>query len=180
MPKRTFASAIVFGIALWMVALTGVALIALGCSSSASPSDSCTSGTTVACTCKGGEPGTQVCGTSTCTCAGTGEGDAGAESTDADVPGDATHRDEQPAPTTTYSACALPGSFGWPCTSATSGLDPAECTDPSFPYCFAGAQGGRCTALCGDAGAISCPLFGADAGDAGCIPTDCNARGYCK
>jgi hypothetical protein len=176
MPKRAFSWVVAF----WVAALAPTALIALGCSSSASPTTPCTSGTSVACTCPGGQSGTEACGSSVCTCASAEAGDGGAETPDADVPGDATHRDEQPAPPAAYAACALPGSFGWPCTSAISGLDPAECTDPSFPYCFAGAQGGRCTALCGDAGVTSCPLSGSDAGDAGCVPTDCNARGYCK
>jgi hypothetical protein len=98
------------------------------------------------------------------------------EDEDADTPGDATHKDEQPPLTATY-ACAVQGGFGWPCTVAVSGPDSAECTDPRFPYCFVGGQGGRCTAPCGDAGVGACPSVGADAG---CVPTDCNARGYCK
>lgn len=162
----------------WLAVTSTIALVVVGCSSSPSPSTSCSSGTSAACVCGNGQPGTQACGSAVCSCARAD--DASATSEDADVPGDATHRDEQPAPTSTYAACAAPGGFGWPCSSATSGLDPAECTDPRFPYCFAGAQGGRCTALCGDAGIAGCPLFGTDAGDAGCVPTDCNARGYCK
>jgi hypothetical protein len=104
--------------------------------------------------------------------------DAGASTEEADVPGDATHRDEQTAPSATY-ACALEGGFGWSCTLAVSGPDSAECTDPRFPECFVGAQGGRCTALCGDAGFAGCPVIATGAG-AGCVPTECNARGYCK
>ena len=104
-----------------------------------------------------------------------GESDAG-ESADADVPGDATHRDEQAAPSVTY-ACALEGGFGSPCTLAVSGPDTAECTDPRFPDCFVGGQGGRCSAACGDGGIAACPVVAAGAG---CVPTECNARGYCK
>lgn len=175
MKKHASVSALL--VSLSSVMIFGLAGLALGCSSAPAPGASCTSGTTTACTCANGQTGAQTCGAPTCECAGV---DAGDESTDADVPGDATHRDDQPAPVTAYSACAREGSFGWPCTSATSGLDPSECTDPDFPYCFAGAQGGRCTALCGGDDAATCPLFGTDAGDAGCVPTDCNARGYCK
>jgi hypothetical protein len=106
------------------------------------------------------------------------DGDAGGvEDEDGDVPGDATHKDDQPAPDTTY-ACAVEGGFGWSCSRTVSGPDPAECTDPRFPICFAGGQGARCTAACGDAGVAACPI--PSGADAGCVPTDCNARGYCK
>ncbi len=168
--KRHLASLLLVS----MGVVVTVALIAVGCSSSPSASSSCTSGSTVACTCAGGQSGTQACGVAGCTC---GEGDGGTESEDADLPGDATHRDDQAAPVITYGACALKGSFGWPCTLDASGPDPLECTDPIFPDCFAGAQGGRCTVLCGDAGFAGCPIVAADAG---CVPSDCNARGYCK
>ena len=116
------------------------------------------------------------CGSSSASSVSADAGDGGesAETDDADTPGDATHKDEQPAVAATY-ACAVQGGFGWHCTVA--GPDSAECTDPRFPYCFVGAQGGRCTAPCGDAGVAACPSVGADAG---CVPTDCNARGYCK
>jgi hypothetical protein len=103
--------------------------------------------------------------------------EAPGEDDDADTPGDATHKDDQPAPSATY-ACALEGGFGWLCTLDASGPDPGECTDPRFPICFAGGQGARCTAECGDGGVAACPA--ASGGGTGCIPSDCNARGYCK
>jgi hypothetical protein len=85
-----------------------------------------------------------------------------------------------------YGACATKGSFGWPCTETATGLDPTDCTDPNYPYCFVGGQGTWCTALCDeDAGDNAC-LEAADASGAtgldggGCIPSACNAKGYCK
>jgi hypothetical protein len=110
-----------------------------------------------------------------------GAGNVDASSEDAaavDTPGDATHLDDKAAPTTVYGACAAPGSFGWPCTAPTSEPDPTECTDPNFPDCFVGGQGSWCTASCATFGV--CPGGDQDGGDAGCIPTQCNARGYCK
>jgi hypothetical protein len=78
-----------------------------------------------------------------------------------------------PLPDALY-ACALPGSFGAPCTVSASGADPAECTDPAYSQCFVGGQGAWCTKLC--TGAADCTATS----DAGCSPTSCNVRGYCK
>lgn len=118
-----------------------------------------------------------------CSCAavdsGTIDMDAGVEdSASLDTPGDATHKDDHEDPITVYSACAVRGSFGWPCSLTASGPDTAECTDPNYPQCFVGGQGAWCTASCAEFG--TCPGPEADAGDAGCVPSACNARGYCK
>ena len=105
--------------------------------------------------------------------------DAGADDSGSlDTPGDATHKDDHVAPSTAYSACAVQGSFGWPCSLTTSGPDPTECTDPNFPYCFSGGLAAWCTASCAQFG--TCPGGDEDGGDAGCVPSACNARGYCK
>jgi hypothetical protein len=90
-----------------------------------------------------------------------------------DVVGDGAH--DGAAPDALYSACALNGSFGWPCTLTATGPDPTDCTDPNYPDCFVGGQGAWCTKAC---------TMGTDCTtgleDAGCVPTACNARGYCK
>jgi hypothetical protein len=157
-------------------------VLAGGCSSSPPSATECTSGEAVPCTCANGRSGTSACGSSVCSCdegedAGSGA-DADAGTTPIDTPGDATHLDEKPAPTTVYGACALQGSFGWPCSATTSGPDPTDCTDPNFPDCFVGGQGSWCTASCATFGV--CPPGDQDGGDAGCTPSACNARGYCK
>lgn len=173
--------------------LAFAALVAAGCSSGA-PSDpsteSCVSGSTVTCTCENGQKGSQLCGSPTCTCAAADAGavddDAGRAATVADAGGEGaadtgSHAGsgggggDGPAPSALYGACASKGSFGWPC-SVDNGPDPTDCTDPRFPYCFAGGQGSWCTVECGDAGfAVSCA-----AETTGCAPTACNAKGYCK
>ncbi len=125
-----------------------------------------------------------MCGIPGCSCdltedAGTPGVDSGlVTEASVDTPGDATHADEKPPPTAVYGECALKGSFGWPCSSTTSGPDPTDCTDPNFPDCFVGGQGSWCTASCATFGV--CPQPAEDGGDAGCIPSACNARGYCK
>ncbi len=163
------------------------ALIA-GCSSSPGTpenTESCTAGTTVACTCAGGATGSQLCGAPTCTCSddagATSSPDAGKE-VDASEPvdagprnGDGGHVDDGAPPGSLYGACAVKGSFGWPCTEANA-IDPTSCTDPKFPYCFGGGQGYWCTADCADAGFASACAAEAT----GCAPTACNAKGYCK
>ena len=175
----------------WM-ALAAMASAIAGCSSSSSPETGCTSGETVSCTCASGRSGTRACGEPECSCAGEDSGasgnldagldaslDASLDALSQDNPGDATHQDEKPPPLTAYSECSVKGSFGWPCSLTTSGPDPSECTDLNFPDCFAGGQGAWCTASCATFGV--CPgQEMSDGGDAGCAPTACNARGYCK
>jgi hypothetical protein len=56
-----------------------------------------------------------------------------------------------------------------------SGPDTTDCTDPAYSVCFVGGQGAWCTKTC--MAATDCTM-GVE--DAGCIPTNCNARGYCK
>jgi hypothetical protein len=90
-----------------------------------------------------------------------------------DHPGDGNGTHDGPPPDALY-ACALPGSFGAPCTASASGPDPTACTDPTYPQCFVGGQGAWCTKLCTDASDCTATS------DAGCAPTSCNARGYCK
>ena len=80
-----------------------------------------------------------------------------------------------PSPDALYGACAKQGSFGWPCTLTVTGPDPSECTDPNYPDCFAGGQGAWCTKTC--TGTTDCTN---GASDAGCVPTACNGKGYCK
>lgn len=174
-----------------------LAAVLAGCSSSSSPSassSSCTAGDIVACTCANGSSGTQLCGASTCECSsGGGENDAstptGQDSStaaphqDASTPvadtgapeGDGGHTKDGAPPSSLYGACAVQGGFGWPCTVA-GGNDPTNCTDPEFPYCFSGGQGSWCTKSCAsDPNACT-----TNVPDAGCAPTQCNARGYCK
>jgi hypothetical protein len=67
------------------------------------------------------------------------------------------------------------GGFGWPCSAATSGADPTDCTDPSYGQCFVGGQGAWCTKTCTGNSDCTTALE-----DAGCAPTSCNARGFCK
>lgn len=90
-----------------------------------------------------------------------------------DVVGDGPH--DGAAPDALYGACALQGSFGWPCHASTSGPDTTDCTDPAYSQCFVGGQGAWCTKTCTTG--TDCTM-GVE--DAGCIPTACNARGYCK
>jgi hypothetical protein len=88
------------------------------------------------------------------------------------TPGDGSH--DGPSPDALYAACAITGSFGAPCHATTTGADPTDCTDPSYPVCFVGGQGSWCTKACTGNG--DC----AQMEDAGCVPTQCNGRGYCK
>jgi hypothetical protein len=94
--------------------------------------------------------------------------------TKSDVFGDGPH-DGAP-PDALYGGCALQGSFGWPCHAMTTGPDTTDCTDPAYTVCFVGGQGAWCTKTC-PGGPTDCTT-GVE--DAGCIPTTCNARGYCK
>jgi hypothetical protein len=100
----------------------------------------------------------------------TGASDAGMKE---DVVGDGSH-DGAP-PDALYGACEHMGSFGSACTASASGPDPANCTDPAYPDCFVGGQGSWCTKTC--TSATDCTM-GVE--DSGCVPTSCNARGYCK
>jgi hypothetical protein len=92
--------------------------VAVGCSSSSTPSPS-----------GGSDAGASV--------------DASAG--DADHPADGSH--DGPGPDALY-ACASPGSFGYPCHATATGPDPTDCTDPSYPQCFVGGQGSWCTKTC--------------------------------
>jgi hypothetical protein len=117
-----------------------------------------------------------------------GQGDSGSSDTgssadtgspaDTASPEDVAHTGDGPhdggAPDALYG-CASKGGFGWPCTAATTGPDPTDCTDPAYPDCFVGGQGAWCTKTC--TGATDCTT-GTE--DAGCIPTACNGKGYCK
>ncbi|HEY2512266.1 MAG TPA: hypothetical protein VGI39_15470 [Polyangiaceae bacterium] len=190
MTHRPLLPAVALCFSLFATAATVLA----GCSSSdSSPSSmSCKAGDTVACTCSGGGSGTQLCGASTCACpSGGGEDDASstpipedsstptqdasAPVADAGAPGDGGHANDGAPPSSLYGACAIKGGFGWPCTVA-GGSDPTNCTDPEFPYCFSGGQGSWCTKSClSDPNACT-----TNVPDAGCAPTQCNARGYCK
>jgi hypothetical protein len=167
---------------LFLVAsLTIAVTLMVGCSSTEPDAPGCTQGETVACAC-GAQSGTSLCG-EPCNCnAGEDTGapvlDAGMDAPAIDTPGDATHLDEKPPPTTAYDECAARGSFGWPCNAEASGPDPSECTDTNFSECFVGGQGAWCTASCATFGV--CPGSDQDGGDAGCVPVACNARGYCK
>ncbi|MGD0528766.1 MAG: hypothetical protein ABSE49_26755 [Polyangiaceae bacterium] len=78
------------------------------------------------------------------------------------------------APDALYGACAVMGSFGWPCNASATGPDPTDCTDPAYPDCFVGGQGTWCTKTC--ATSADCTQVE----DAGCTPTACNNKGYCK
>jgi hypothetical protein len=90
-----------------------------------------------------------------------------------DVVGDGPH-DGAP-PDALYGGCERMGSFGSPCHLTATGPDPTDCTDPTYPECFVGGQGAWCTKTC--MSATDCTM-GVE--DAGCIPVQCNARGYCK
>lgn len=182
-----------------------VLAIAEGCSSTEAPAAGCTAGTTVSCACATGQTGTQLCGSAACTCAssgGTGTGttkeDGGAAGEDdASAPsGDAGERigdggrvTDGASPASVYAACALQGSFGWPCSIANASnadaagqsavLDPTDCSDPNYPYCFLGGQGSWCTAPC----TLMSVATTCNVEDAGCAPrtdTTCNAKGFCK
>ena len=87
--------------------------------------------------------------------------------------GDAGH--DGPSPDALYGACAIPGSFGSPCKATASGPDPTECTDTNFSQCFVGGQGAWCSKTCTTLSDCT-----AGANDAGCVPTACNGRGFCK
>jgi hypothetical protein len=104
-------------------------------------------------------------------------GDTGSPA-DTGSPEDVVHAGDGPhdggAPDALYG-CAAQGSFGWPCTAATTGPDPTNCTDPAYPDCFVGGQGAWCTKTC--TAATDC-TSGTE--DAGCVPTSCNLKGYCK
>jgi hypothetical protein len=133
-----------------------------GCSSSTSPAQG--SGC-VGTSCHDGSAG----GGGDTSGGGQGDGGTGDEHTGTG-PGIGAH--DGAAPDALYAACAVQGSFGWPCTAANSGPDPTDCTDPNYPDCFVGGQGAWCTATCsGTCAALE---------DAGCTPTACNGRGYCK
>jgi hypothetical protein len=144
------------------LALTSAAAIAMavGCSSSSSSGPAAQGG------CEGG-----ACQDSASTQDTGASGDTGGSS-DA-FTADGSH--DGGAPDALYGACTLTGGFGWPCTESTSGADPTDCTDPNYGQCFVGGQGAWCTKTC--AGPTDCTT-GTE--DAGCIPTTCNARGYCK
>jgi hypothetical protein len=164
--------------ALWISAAAIAVGAVLGCSSSQSSGPTstaeCTAGSTVSCTCSNGQSGTELCGAapSACKCAG-----SPAEGSDAGAPpeGDGGHLNDGATPSQLYAACAVPGSFGAGCTQPNAN-DPTNCTDPEYPYCFGGGQGYWCTKPCTATG-NECTT-GVE--DAGCIPTQCNARGYCK
>jgi hypothetical protein len=99
-------------------------------------------------------------------------GDATAADAPEDHPGEGSH---DGAPPDALYGCALPGSFGAPCTLSASGPDSKDCTDPKYPQCFVGGQGAWCTKTC--TGTADCTT-GIE--DGGCAPTGCNGRGYCK
>jgi hypothetical protein len=129
--------------------------LAVGCSSSSTP---------------GASPTTHDSGTTdTATTTDGGEG------SDAPELGDGNKNGSSPA--ALYGSCWLDGGFGWPCTGTTTGPDPTSRTDPNFPDCFVGGQGSWCTHTCSiDGGAPGCGSLE----DAGCQPSDCNMKGYCK
>jgi hypothetical protein len=164
--------------ALWISAVVVAAGAVFGCSSSQSSGptgNQCTAGSTVSCTCSNGQTGTELCGAapSACTC---GASDAGATGDSGEQgQGDGGHLNDGATPSQLYAACAVTGGFGWGCTQPNAD-DPANCTDPEYPYCFGGGQGFWCTKACTAAG-NECAT-GIE--DAGCKPTACNARGYCK
>src|SRR5208282_5432797 len=116
---------------------------------------------TVACECANGATGTGICGEpATCSCnggsssggsssSGSSGSSGGSSGSSSGVPnGDGGHVDDGATPVALYSACMVKGSFGYPCVAAASGLDPTDCTDPNYPYCFVGGQGAWCTAGC--------------------------------
>jgi hypothetical protein len=186
---------------LWaLAAAAGVGTtIVIACNSTTPPpggggATSCTTGKdTVSCDCGDGTSGTQLCGDpQSCTCGssssssgGSSSGSSSGSAEDAGPPpGDGGHVDDGATPFALYAACAVKGSFGYPCDAAASGTDTTDCTDPNYPECFVGGQGSWCTALCGGDAAV-CLAAAADAGatgldGGGCIPTACNMQGYCK
>src|ERR1700733_14580281 len=96
-------------------ALAGVVTLPLGCSDASTPATDCTAGQEVACSCANGQKGTETCGAPVCSCdlapdTGAPTEDAGEDAPPEaalDQPGDATHADEKPPPTTTYGECAV-------------------------------------------------------------------------
>lgn len=79
---------------------------------------------------------------------------------------------DAPAADALYGACAVNAGFGWPCAAAATGPDAVNCTNPAFPVCFVGGQGAWCTKTCANPSECT--------SDAGCTPTACNSKGYCK
>lgn len=145
---------------LGLVGATGAIGVA-GCSSSSSPSGS------------GEHEGTDSGGhADTGTAADTGGGGSDGGGSDGGTADDASH--DAPSPDALYG-CAVTGSFGSTCNATTTGADPTECTDPNFPDCFVGGQGAWCTKTC--SGTTDCTGV---AEDAGCAPSSCNTKGYCK
>jgi hypothetical protein len=149
-------------VALGLASSSILAFAAYGCSSSSSPAPTGP--------CQG--PGCQDSG---------GQQDTGMQQdtgsmTDGgpteDVVGDGPH-DGAP-PDALYGACALQGSFGWPCHATMTGPDTTDCTDPNYGDCFVGGQGAWCTKAC------TAPTDCTTVEDAGCPLMTCNARGYCK
>ncbi len=171
--KRAISAALLTSTALLAPGAAAL-LTALGCSSSSSrPCGVPGWDGRIACVCADGESGTQSCGAASCSCGGASDAGAGADS--GLHIGDGGHVEDGATPGSLYGSCALTGSFGWPCAQANA-IDSVDCTDPRFPYCFAGGQGSWCTAICEDAGfSASCLIE-----DAGCTPTACNTKGYCK
>ena len=143
----------------------------------------------MSCTCANGEQGTETCGSTSCECAlSSGSPDKWQRHrggmrrratrerrppTAAKVKGPGNH--DGAAPSSLYGACAVKGGFGWPCT-VSNALDPTNCTDPNYPFCFGGGQGFWCTRACTTANfETACNVE-----DAGCQSSACNAKGYCK
>ena len=134
--------------------------------------------TVAGCSSNSGSPSPPAGGCDGAACADTGTGaetsggnDAGAGA-DAFEAGPGEH--DGAAPDALYG-CATQGSFGWTCTASTTGPDPTDCTDPSYPDCFVGGQGAWCTKTC-----LQTSDCTSGAEDAGCVPSSCNTKGYCK
>jgi hypothetical protein len=152
--------------ALWIGAVATAAALAFGCGSSSSGTPEPTGPTK-----DGG------CQGAACVDAGPGA-DTGSSNPDAGEGPDVHEADgsRDGAAADALYGCAATGSFGWRCSASTTGPDPTDCTDPIYPDCFVGGQGSWCTKAC-PGGAADCTMA---AEDAGCAPTACNARGYCK
>lgn len=153
-------------LSLWSVSFACAATFGVACSSSSGSGSPPPSGCDGALCIDTGVPADT--GASQADTGATNEGDSGAA--------DSGHPDEHDsaAPDALYGACAVTGSFGWSCAASATGADPADCTDPNYPDCFVGGQGSWCTKACianGDCVAIE---------DAGCVPSACNMKGYCK
>lgn len=163
-PRKTVTKRLLLAsLSLWAASTALAAGMAIGCSSSSGGS---------------GQQGGQDSGGGGADTGSSG-GDTGAAgdtgpAEDSSNPGDGGGAHDAPPPDALYG-CATTGSFGWSCQLTTSGPDPTDCTDPNYPDCFVGGQGAWCTKSC--TGATDC-TSGVE--DAGCAPTDCNARGYCK